>query len=38
MWGGELFFKGKVLAQKRTRGRPRKVRPAEDGMPASLTA
>jgi WhiB family transcriptional regulator, redox-sensing transcriptional regulator len=29
VWGGELFFQGKVLAQKRKRGRPPKVRPVE---------
>ena len=29
VWGGELFFKGKVLAQKRKRGRPPKARPVE---------
>jgi WhiB family redox-sensing transcriptional regulator len=36
VWGGELFFQGKVLAQKRKRGRPPKVRPAE--MPDTRTA
>ncbi len=34
VWGGELFVHGKVLAQKRKRGRPPKVRPPE---PAPLT-
>ncbi|HZJ26809.1 MAG TPA: WhiB family transcriptional regulator [Acidimicrobiia bacterium] len=29
VWGGELLANGKVLAQKRTRGRPPKVRPPE---------
>jgi WhiB family redox-sensing transcriptional regulator len=29
VWGGELFFQGKVLAQKRKRGRPPKIRPVE---------
>ena len=29
VWGGELISNGKVLAQKRRRGRPPKVRPAE---------
>ena len=29
MWGGELFANGKVLANKRRRGRPPKVRPPE---------
>ncbi|MEA2828568.1 MAG: WhiB family transcriptional regulator, redox-sensing transcriptional regulator [Actinomycetota bacterium] len=42
VWGGRLFFKGKVLAVKRPRGRPPKVRPAvtaeELGSPTSMTA
>ena len=29
VWGGELFANGKVLANKRRRGRPPKVRPPE---------
>jgi WhiB family transcriptional regulator, redox-sensing transcriptional regulator len=29
VWGGELIANGKVLAQKRKRGRPPKVRPPE---------
>jgi len=29
VWGGELFANGKVLAHKRRRGRPPKVRPPE---------
>ena len=29
VWGGELFQNGKVVAQKRRRGRPPKNRPAE---------
>ena len=29
VWGGELFMNGKVLAARRRRGRPPKVRPAE---------
>src|SRR5205807_10522907 len=29
VWGGELFANGKVLAQKRKRGRPPKGRPPE---------
>jgi WhiB family transcriptional regulator, redox-sensing transcriptional regulator len=29
VWGGELFANGKVLAQKRARGRPPKVRVPE---------
>ncbi len=36
VWGGELFFQGKILAQKRKRGRPPKVRPSE--VPATRTA
>lgn len=30
VWGGELIVKGKVLAHKRKRGRPRKVSDAEE--------
>jgi WhiB family transcriptional regulator, redox-sensing transcriptional regulator len=31
VWGGELFLNGKVLSQKRRRGRPRKnPRPEDD--------
>lgn len=29
VWGGELFANGKILAQKRKRGRPPKNRPVE---------
>ncbi len=29
VWGGELLLNGKILAEKRRRGRPPKVRPAE---------
>ncbi|GAC1319252.1 MAG: hypothetical protein NVSMB12_18440 [Acidimicrobiales bacterium] len=29
VWGGQLFANGRILAQKRRRGRPPKVRPAE---------
>jgi WhiB family redox-sensing transcriptional regulator len=29
VWGGQLFFNGKILAQKRKRGRPPKNRPVE---------
>lgn len=29
VWGGQLFVHGRILAQKRKRGRPPKVRPAE---------
>ena len=29
VWGGQLFANGKILAQKRKRGRPPKVRPPE---------
>lgn len=31
VWGGRLFFKGRVLAVKRPRGRPPKARPAVAG-------
>ena len=30
VWGGELFANGKVLAHKRKRGRPPKVRPPDE--------
>jgi WhiB family transcriptional regulator, redox-sensing transcriptional regulator len=30
VWGGQLFVNGKILAQKRKRGRPPKNRPVED--------
>jgi len=29
VWGGQLFANGRILAQKRKRGRPPKVRPPE---------
>jgi WhiB family redox-sensing transcriptional regulator len=32
VWGGHLFLNGKILAQKRKRGRPRK------NQPVALTA
>ena len=35
VWGGELLANGKVLAQKRKRGRPPKVRPADPDAPAA---
>ena len=35
VWGGELFVNGKVIAQKRKRGRPPKVRPPEETQPLS---
>jgi Transcription factor WhiB. len=38
VWGGELFFQGKVLAYKRKRGRPPKVRPPVEAPPAMLSA
>jgi WhiB family redox-sensing transcriptional regulator len=38
VWGGELFLQGKVLAHKRKRGRPPKVRPMEETGPAMLSA
>ncbi|HLF40130.1 MAG TPA: WhiB family transcriptional regulator [Acidimicrobiia bacterium] len=37
VWGGEQFLQGKILAQKRKRGRPPKIRP-EVEIPAMLTA
>jgi WhiB family transcriptional regulator, redox-sensing transcriptional regulator len=37
VWGGELFVNGKVVAQKRKRGRPPKVRPEAD-QPAAQSA
>ncbi|MCL2394184.1 MAG: WhiB family transcriptional regulator [Acidimicrobiaceae bacterium] len=30
VWGGQLFANGKILAQKRKRGRPPKNRPIDD--------
>jgi WhiB family redox-sensing transcriptional regulator len=33
VWGGQLFSNGKILAQKRRRGRPPKVARAEDQLP-----
>lgn len=36
VWGGELFLQGKVIAHKRKRGRPPKVRPAD--APVQLSA
>ena len=38
VWGGELFLQGKVLAHKRKRGRPPKVRPVEESTPTMLSA
>jgi WhiB family redox-sensing transcriptional regulator len=38
VWGGELIVGGKVLAQKRKRGRPPKVRPAQADVPAARSA
>lgn len=29
VWGGQLFVNGRIIAQKRKRGRPPKVRPPE---------
>ncbi len=34
VWGGELFVNGKIVAQKRKRGRPPKVRPEVDAPEA----
>jgi WhiB family redox-sensing transcriptional regulator len=36
VWGGELFVNGKVVAQKRKRGRPPKVRPETDQPAAQI--
>jgi WhiB family redox-sensing transcriptional regulator len=36
VWGGELFVNGRILAQKRKRGRPPKNRPLEGDI--ALTA
>tara|TARA_B100000700_G_scaffold39948_1_gene40413 strand:+ start:4029 stop:4364 length:336 start_codon:yes stop_codon:yes gene_type:complete len=33
VWGGQLFRKGKILANKRGRGRPRKISRPEDELP-----
>ena len=35
VWGGELFVNGKIVAQKRKRGRPPKVRPETEVPQAS---
>ncbi len=37
VWGGELFVNGKIVAQKRKRGRPPKVRP-EAEVPQAQSA
>jgi WhiB family redox-sensing transcriptional regulator len=37
VWGGELFVNGKIVAQKRKRGRPPKVRP-DDTAPEAQSA
>jgi WhiB family redox-sensing transcriptional regulator len=34
VWGGQLFANGKILAQKRKRGRPPKIRPQVTEVPA----
>ena len=34
VWGGELFVNGKIVAQKRKRGRPPKVRPESEAPQA----
>ena len=33
VWGGQFFRKGKILANKRGRGRPRKISRPEDELP-----
>ena len=35
VWGGELLANGKVLAQKRKRGRPPKVAQPEEPLPST---
>jgi WhiB family redox-sensing transcriptional regulator len=35
VWGGQLFQDGKVLPQKRKRGRPPKARPSVDELVAA---
>ena len=37
VWGGRLFFKGKVLAVKRPRGRPPKARREVEGAAEATT-
>ena len=32
VWGGELILNGKILAEKRRRGRPPKIRPADPAV------
>lgn len=34
VWGGQLFANGRILAQKRKRGRPPKNRPADEALSA----
>lgn len=31
VWGGEIFDQGRIIARKRSRGRPRKNAPSEGG-------
>lgn len=38
VWGGQLFANGKILAQKRKRGRPPKLRPVEMALDAAHEA
>jgi len=38
VWGGELFVNGKIVAQKRKRGRPPKVRPETIETPHAQSA
>ncbi len=33
VWGGQLFLNGRILANKRRRGRPRKIPRPEDQVP-----
>lgn len=36
VWGGQLFANGKILAQKRKRGRPPKIRPIEVAIEVAI--
>lgn len=38
VWGGELISNGRILAQKRKRGRPPKLQPAEADVPTARSA
>jgi hypothetical protein len=38
VWGGHIFHRGRIVAQKRGRGRPRKHQPEEEGNGMSHNA